>query len=258
MNASAHTILTPEHVEIRLVPAGLGRRFLAVLVDALCATALASALSLPASALLPRGHAAALFLTTSFAIGWGWHVFFEVYRHGRTPGKQLLGLRVVDGRGLPLSLEQALVRNVIRALDFLPLFYGLGALISQLDRRRRRLGDLAADTLVIREGGALPALRDLRRSPEFNSLRTPRVLRLVRRRVGVEEAELLLALSLRSDELLDGPRHDLMEEVARHYRERLELGDLRISGPALVRGLAAILFWDRRAPGRRSPAVRRS
>lgn len=256
MSASAHTILTPEHVEIRLLPAGLGRRFLAVLVDSLSATALAGALSVPLSILLPSGQAAAVFVTVSFAIGWGWHVFFEAYRHGRTPGKQLLGLRVVDGRGLPLSLEQALVRNVIRVLDFIPLFYGLGAFVSQLDRRRRRLGDLAADTLVIREGGGLPALRELRQSPELNSLRTPRVLRLVRRRVGVEEAELLLTLSLRWDELADGPRHDLVEEVARHYREKLELGELRISGPALVRGLAAILFWDRRAPRRRSPARR--
>ncbi len=252
--SGTRTILTPEHVIVRLQPAGLGRRFIAVLVDACSSTALASALSLPLLLLLPQGLGSAFFLTVSFVIGWGWHVYFETYQQGRTPGKRLLGLRVVDGRGLPLSLEQALVRNVVRALDFAPLFYGLGALVCQLDRNQRRLGDLAADTLVIREGGALAPLAEVRRSPELNSLRTPRVLRLVRRRIGVEEAELLLALSLRLDEMNDGARYDLLAPIAKHYREKLELGDLRISDPALVRGLAAVLFWERRVPARRAVA----
>jgi uncharacterized RDD family membrane protein YckC len=251
--SDARTILTPEHVEVRLTPAGLGRRFVAVLVDSFSALALAAAVTFPFRFLLPRGVAYALFLTASFVTGWGWHVFFEAYRQGRTPGKQLLGLRVVDGRGLPLSLEQALVRNVVRALDFAPVFYGLGALVCQHDSRRRRLGDIAADTLVIREGGAPFGLAEGRHSPEWNSLRTPRVLRLVRRRVSVEEAELLLALSLRAPELQDQARYELMEEVARHYRQKLELGDLPIAGPALVRGLAALVLWDRRSPSRRGP-----
>jgi uncharacterized RDD family membrane protein YckC len=249
--SAARTILTPEHVEVRLAPAGLGRRFIALLVDAGSALALATAVTLPFRALLSPGVAQAFFLTATFAIGWGWHVVFEAYRQGRTPGKQLLGLRVVDGRGLPVSLEQALVRNVVRVLDFAPVFYGLGAFVCQADPRRRRLGDIAADTLVIREGEAPAGLGEVARSPEFNSLRTPRVLRLVRRRVGVEEAELLLALSIRAPELADRARYDLMEEVARHYRAKLELGELPLSGPALVRGLSAIVFSDRRSGARR-------
>ena len=221
-------------------------------VDSFSAVRSPRAVTLPFQAVLPPGVTRALFLTASFVTGWGWHVFFEAYRQGRTPGKQLLGLRVVDGRGLPLSLEQALVRNVVRALDFAPVFYGLGALACQYDARRRRLGDIVADTLVIREGaGGRPGLGEGGARSEWNSLRTPRILRLVRRRVGVEEAELLLALSLRAPELEDRARYDLMEDVARHYREKLELGDLPLSGPALVRGLAALVFWDRRSPARR-------
>jgi uncharacterized RDD family membrane protein YckC len=250
MTRRPRTILTPEHVEVRLVPAGLGRRFVAVLVDAACALALASAMTMPLALVLPDAVAQAALTTATFVTGWGWHVAFEVWRQGRTPGKQLLGLRVVDGRGLPLSLEQALVRNVVRALDFAPVFYGIGALVCQADPWRRRLGDLAADTLVIREGSAVEALGEARRSAEFNSLRTPRVLRLVRRRISVDEAELLVALTLRADELGDRARYDLMEDVAGHYREKLELGDLPLSGRALVQGLAAIVFWDRR-PGSR-------
>jgi uncharacterized RDD family membrane protein YckC len=257
VSARARLILTPEHVEVRLRPAGLGRRFLALLVDACCALAVSGALMVPLQLVLRGPALSAAFVTASFVVGWGWHVWFEAFRQGRTPGKQLLGLRVVDGRGLPLSLEQALVRNVVRVLDFLPLFYGLGALVCQADAQRRRLGDFAADTLVIREGGMGEVLGELRRSAEFNSLRTPRILRLVRRRVTVEEAELLLALTLRADQLSDRARYDLMDEVARYYREKLELGDMPLSGRALVHGLAALVFWDRRPAGRRgttSPA----
>lgn len=254
MTSRARTILTPEHVEVRLVPGGLGRRFIALLVDAACAVTLASALAFPLRLVLSAAGAEAAFMTLAFVTGWGWHVFFEAFRQGRTPGKQLLGLRVVDGRGLPLSLEQALVRNVVRALDFAPVFYGLGALVCQADARRRRLGDIAADTLVIRETSAIEELGEARRSAEFNSLRTPRVLRLVRRRIGVEEAELLLALTLRADRLGDRARYDLMEDVARHYREKLELGESPLSGRALVQGLAALVFWDRRPASRRGAA----
>jgi uncharacterized RDD family membrane protein YckC len=253
----ARTILTPEHVEVRLVPAGLGRRFLAVLVDALCAMAVGAAVVVPLRGFLSEGLAQALFATVTFATGWGWHVVFEAYRSGRTPGKQLLSLRVVDGRGLPLTLEQALVRNVVRALDFAPLFYGIGALAAQADPARRRLGDLAADTMVVREEGVFTSLQAARRSPEWNSLRTPRVLRVVRRRLCVEEAELLLSLSLRADALDDRARYDLMEDVARHYRKKLDIEDLRVSDAALVRGLAALLYWERRPATRRgaSPPV---
>ena len=145
---------------------------------------------------------------------------------------------------------------MVRALDFAPVFYGLGALVSQSDPWRRRLGDLAADTLVIREAGEVEALGEMRRSAEFNSLRTPRVLRLVRRRVSIEEAELLLALTLRADQLADSARYELLESVGRHYREKLELGDLPISGRALVQGLAALVFGERR-PGSRRGGSRR-
>jgi hypothetical protein len=243
--SGARTILTPEHVEVRLAPAGLGRRFVALLVDAGSSVALAAALTLPFQALLPAGVAQALFLTASFVTGWGWHVFFEAYRQGRTPGKQLLGLRV-DGRAS--APRAGLVRNVVRALDFAPSSRPRcpGVPVRPAPPRRHR-----GRHPRHREGAGATGLGEGGRSSEWNSLRTPRVLRLVRRRVGVEEAELLLALSLRAPELADRARYDLMEDVARHYREKLELGDLPLSDPALVRGLAAVVFWDRRSPARR-------
>jgi len=149
------TITTPEHVNIRLEPAGSGSRFLAILIDAFITTAIASVIYTVAVNIFPRLVAAAIFVTASFLLTWGWHVYFEVKRHGRTPGKRALSLRVIDARGLPVTLYQSIVRNATRMVDFLPVFYGVGGLVSMLRRDRRRLGDVLADTLVIRESQPL-------------------------------------------------------------------------------------------------------
>jgi hypothetical protein len=178
---------------------------------------------------------------------WGYHVYFEVRHQGQSPGKRIVGIRVVDGRGLPLSLEQSFVRNVVRVLDALPVGYALGAIVCQLDPHRRRLGDIAADTLVVRERHGQAYERRSTGARAFNSLRTPRVLRLVRHRVGLEEREFLATLCLRADGMEDKARFDLMEEVGRHYKERLGIEDPHMSGENLVRGLAGVLFAEQAA-----------
>lgn len=253
--SSRRLILTPEHVQIELTPAGLGSRFLALVVDSSLLLVLAGFAAMLARTLLPGAVGSLLAAAVAFAVSWGYHVYFEVRHQGRSPGKALVGIRVVDGRGLPISLEQSFVRNVVRALDFAPLGYGLGALVAQLDREGRRLGDIAADTLVIREGRSFRHDRRGTPSRAFNSLRTPRMLRLLRQRVGLEERELLGTLCARAEELEAGARFDLMEDVARLYRAKLGIDDPHLSGENLVRGLAAVLFAEagpraaRRAPG---------
>ena len=82
------TILTPEHVEVRLVPAGPGRRFIALLVDASCAIAVAGVLTLPLRFVLPPAMLQAAAVTVTFVVGLGWYVLFEAFRQGRTPGKR--------------------------------------------------------------------------------------------------------------------------------------------------------------------------
>ena len=251
-------ILTPEHVEIRLVPAGPGSRFIALILDAALILSLSGLAFRLAETLLPETLGYAVAATASFVLTWGYHVYFEAYRQGRSPGKRWVGLRVVDGRGLPVSLEQAFVRNVVRILDLAPMFYGVGALACQLDRHGRRLGDVAADTLVIREGRPLELAAPAARSREFNSLRVPRVLRCIEHRIDLEEREFLLALTLRAGELEPRARYDLLEEVGAFYRKRLEVEDEHLSGESLVRGLTGILFWDRRSGRRGSAAARRA
>ncbi|HXA19764.1 MAG TPA: RDD family protein [Thermoanaerobaculia bacterium] len=235
------TINTPEHVPIGLEPAGAGSRFLAVLLDAAITTGIASTIGTVALTVLPGGAAYALFITLSFALPVGWHVWFETRGHGRTPGKRALSLRVIDARGLPVSLYQSLARNIVRVIDFAPAFYGVGAAVSLFDPARRRLGDIVANTLVIREAQPLAYSGQLAER-RHNSLRTPRVLRLIRHRIPIEEREFLLRLCLRADKLTPTARYDLMEEVARFYRRKLVIEEEHISGENLVRDLTAVLF----------------
>lgn len=241
-SARARVVLTPEHVEIRLEPAGLGRRFLALLADLVLVVAASSLVGTLAGTLLPGGLGPIVRALALLALTWGYHVYFEVRHQGQSPGKRMVGIRVVDGRGLPVSAEQSFVRNVVRVLDALPVGYALGAVACGLDPLGRRLGDLAAGTLVVRE--SVPATYERRagRSRTFNSLRTPRLVRLARHRVSLEEREFLAELCLRAEALDERARFALMEEVGRHYRARLGIDDPHLSGESLVRGLTAAIL----------------
>lgn len=238
-------ITTPEHVPIRLEPAGAGSRFLATLFDALIVNSIGTLLSSLFFIALPTGIAAALMITVNFVLTWGWHVFFETRHQGRTPGKRALKLRVIDARGLPVSLYQSLVRNIVRVLDFAPAFYGFGAIAVMLSPARRRLGDIVADTLVIRDAQPLMYSGPLAAERRHNSLRTPRVLRAIRHKISLEEREFLLTLCLRADRMSPEARYDLMHEVAAVYREELGVEAESISGENFVRDLTAVLFNPR-------------
>lgn len=242
MSREALTITTPEHVEVRLEPASAGSRFLAITIDSLITNGLAALIFRVAMIVLPMGAAYAVFATASFLLTWGWHVWWETKHHGRTPGKRALKIRVVDARGLPVSLYQSLVRNITRVLDFAPAFYGIAAIATLLSPTRRRLGDLIADTLVVRDAQPLAYRGQLAAERRHNSLRTPRVQRLIRHRISLEERELLLTLCIRADRMSAAARYDLMEEVADFYRKKLDVDDEEISGENFVRDLLQSLL----------------
>ncbi len=239
---AAPVILTPEHVPIRLEPAGLGSRFTAVIIDFVILSCVVSVIGLLLKLVVPFGLGRAVSTAAVFFITWSYHVFFEVYRRGQPPGKRLLRLRVVDGRGLPVTPQQSFVRNIVRVLDFAPVFYGLGGIVGLFDRYNRRLGDIAAGTLVIRESSPADYAKRLAKERRFNTLRAPRTMRLIRHRVGLEERELLLSLCLRADGMDPRARFDLTEEIAAHYRKKLQIEDPSLSGENLIRDLTAILY----------------
>ncbi len=235
-------VVTPEHVEIVLAPAGLGSRFLALTIDSMITLGVPFFIVQLLQPALTGGGAFAVRTTLQFFFTFAYHVYFETLRQGRTPGKRALRLRVVDSRGLPVTAPQSLVRNAVRALDALPLFYGVGGLASLIDRSGRRLGDVAAQTLVVEEHSPVEYQESAIAERRFNSLRTARTLRLIRHRISLEERELLLELSLRAENLEPARRYAIMEQVGDHYRRLLDVDDPRITGENLVRNLTSILF----------------
>ena len=90
-----------------------------------------------------------LFLVFAFLLEWGYPVAFEIWRDGQTPGKRMCGLAVVHDDGTPVGASASVIRNLMRAVDFLPIGYVTGAIAMLAAGNGRRLGDLAAGTLVV-------------------------------------------------------------------------------------------------------------
>ncbi len=141
------SVEVPEGIDLPLCPAGPLRRAQAFAID----LALRIALALAVLGLLGQFDelGMGLGLILLFLIAWGYMVLFEVLNQGCSPGKQLLGLQVVRGDGTPVGWGASLLRNLLRLIDMLPLGYATGLLACLASPRFQRLGDLAADTLVI-------------------------------------------------------------------------------------------------------------
>lgn len=181
---------TPEHVAFHHRAAGPAARGLAWGIDAVLRAVLlgvlvglAAALGLVAGSL---GVGLGAVLVAWFVIDWGWYTLWEGAWSGQSPGKLLLGLRVIREDGAPIGWREAWLRNLVRAADALPLFYVVGALAAAWDPRFRRVGDIVAGTVVVytphravteaRPDVAPPTADERLGIPA--RLRTPRALRL--------------------------------------------------------------------------------
>jgi uncharacterized RDD family membrane protein YckC len=158
-------VATPERVAFTYTPAGLGTRCLAQLVDVVLLGVIAAAVGIVLAVLVhlvPAAVDAVLVVATIAVFGllWGYFAVLEGVWSGQTPGKRLLRLRVVGLRGEPVTFPQAAIRNLLRIVDFLPMYYALGVIAIFVSSRSQRLGDLAAGTVVIRERKAI-GLREL-------------------------------------------------------------------------------------------------
>lgn len=148
-------ISTPERVAFQYPVAGLGSRFVAQLIDLLVLGLLLTLLTLGAIglsyAIQDGGIAFLVWDLGAFVIVFGYFLISEAVWSGQTLGKRAVHLRAVGDQGEPLTIGQAVIRNLVRIVDFLPLFYGIGMVVLFANGRGKRLGDLAAGTLVVRE-----------------------------------------------------------------------------------------------------------
>jgi uncharacterized RDD family membrane protein YckC len=173
-------VATPELVTFGYQLAGPGSRFLAQLIDfpiqvAVLLLALLAGVSLGALAGNNGGIAIAAAVILGFIVVWGYYPVSEAVWSGKTIGKYAFGLRVVGDQGEPIHLSQAVIRNLVRLVDFLPFFYGIGIIALFWNGRGKRLGDLAAGTVVVRERAPV-RLSQLRAGPgpDLRSARSPR------------------------------------------------------------------------------------
>ncbi len=145
-------IETPENVRLEHEVAGLGSRAAAAVVDQTLIGVLIIALGILRGLTgIGSGWTDALTILAMFGIWYGYFTFFEALRDGQTPGKRMMGIRVVMETGHPVGAGAAVIRNLLRTADFLPPPYMLGAILVALHPRARRLGDLVAGTVVVRD-----------------------------------------------------------------------------------------------------------
>ncbi len=150
---------TPEQIALELAVAGIGSRFLAIAVDTVLQLFLYLAgfivlafFQLPAILRPSLGFLGpALVILFGFSVYWGYFAFFEILWSGRTPGKRLAGIRVIKDTGRPITALEAIGRNILRAIDFMPVMYGVGVACMMLNRNSRRIGDFVAGTIVVHD-----------------------------------------------------------------------------------------------------------
>jgi uncharacterized RDD family membrane protein YckC len=225
-----YTVGTPEHIDVAYDVAGIGSRFLAALIDHLI---IAVVLSLSCFALALASDQFNLGLDgilvlSLFGLGiylslCGYYIFFETIWNGQTPGKRLFGLRMVRVGGRPLGFVGSAVRNFIRLADFLPALYGLGLIVMFIDRRARRLGDMAAGCIAVRERGVVtlasldaPASLDQPAVPAAAQVAIPN-LRVLRR----EDYDLVQEYLRRRSSLSAEARHRLSLQLVEGLSQRL-------------------------------------
>jgi uncharacterized RDD family membrane protein YckC len=202
------------------------RRFFAWAIDALirAAAAFVVLLALGVSGVISEKDAPeaafGVWLVLLFVLEWGYFVLCETLWDGKTPGKHALSLRVVKEGGYPIRFVDSVLRNLLRAADFLPKGYPVGFVVMAGDRRFRRLGDRVAGTMVIVEERRQVAAPVLMHPPptadELESFAQ-------RPRLSATELEALELFLRRRGTLGPAREHELAEMIAPSYAKRLGL-----------------------------------
>jgi uncharacterized RDD family membrane protein YckC len=220
------TIDTPEQIALELPVAGIGSRFLAVAVDTLLQVSmyvagfLTLAVFTPPSALRSTlasvGPAVAILF--GFSVYWGYFALFELLWSGRTPGKRLAGIRVIKESGRPINAFEAIGRNVLRAIDFLPALYVVGVVCMMLNRNSRRLGDYVAGTIVVHDRQS----EDVR--PDPNTTAATHMSSAQLSHMPSEELVLIETYLHRRFELEPRVRNERADQIVRRITEKTGLG----------------------------------
>jgi uncharacterized RDD family membrane protein YckC len=210
-------VATPEGIELTLHLAGPVPRALAWAIDLVLRIAALLAVMLLASLLGRAGTG--IILLSAFFLEWLLPACFEAMWHGQTPGKRAMRLRVLNDDGTPLRWPAALTRNLLRAADFLPFLYGVGLLAMLCSRDFKRLGDLAAATVVVYDPEKRAPAKPI---PQATPVAPPCPLTLAEQRALLDLAERSGSLTPeRLEELAELPTPLVGRLEGRHAATRL-------------------------------------
>jgi uncharacterized RDD family membrane protein YckC len=249
-----YEVITSENVPFTFRVAGLGSRLLAWLIDlaALLALIIVGVLIGLVFEAGRSGLLVAFVLLWTFFVQWGYFLLFEWLMQGQTPGKRAMGIRVVDLQGAGISFGQSALRNVLRVVDGLPLLlvdiippllYGVGFLAAASNRWQRRLGDLAAGTLVVH---MQPAAKPRKPYAEQSGANRDKVsLRQQLEMLTRAQKETLIELCQRRHEMRFRTRARHFSAVADYFKTQFQLAPAEFeSDERFVLNLAQLMGAD--------------
>ena len=227
MDSRDHLIIdTPEQTSLEFPLAGIGSRFLAMAADTAIQVAVALVIFVAVAVLFPGlrffGNTAgqwvlALVVLAFFLLNSAYFAFFETLWNGQTPGKRYAQLRVMKEDGRPINAYDAIARNLLRIVDSLPGFYGIGVLSVLFSKQSKRLGDYVAGTVVVHET-ALEGVRPFAETKVDESLPA-----FDASSVTLEELRLIETFIQRRDSLDPGLRTSMASQIADRIGEKLQV-----------------------------------
>src|SRR5215475_4415256 len=246
------TIETPEQTSLDFAIAGVGSRFLALALDTLIQMLVGFIVGLGGGMVVAALTAAApksaiwgmaILVLFFFLLYFGYFAFFEIIWNGQTPGKRKAGIRVIKDSGRPLTPAESIARNLLRIVDWLPGFYAIGIASALLTKENKRLGDLVAGSLVVRES----SFSDLK--PVWQTAQAPTVpvsVPLGAANLTLEEVALIDSFLTRRSELDFDVRVRMAEQIFQRLKPKLTLAaDNTLSVEKILESLA----YERRATG---------
>ena len=220
-------IETPEHIELEYELAGLGSRFVAVFIDSIIMGVvdliLLIILMLTTPGIMEKGVFglfssvfASIIVVLMFLVVFGYFIFFESLWTGQTPGKRIAQIQVIKDNGEPVRFTDALIRNLFRIIDFLPGWYVVGIITILLNKRNKRVGDMVANTIVVR-------LKHDLKPTVLPDLKVKTELHIDIHKINEEEYGLIRNFLLRRNDLMSNARFELARKISMPLMKKLDI-----------------------------------
>jgi uncharacterized RDD family membrane protein YckC len=241
-------IKTPEGIVFPIKMAGPVARFFAWAIDMGCILVINTVMFkfIALFQLFSQDIVMAARLFTYFIVSTLYFIASEWFMGGQSPGKKRMNLRVMDADGYKLAFSQIVLRNLMRAIDSLPLLYGLGGTLILFSAKGQRAGDFMAGTIVAWTPKLpKPDLSSLA-SGKFNSFNHyPHIIAKLRQKVSHAEAEIALQAVLRRDQFNADARLDLFKTMALQFKEKAgfpEVATEGLSDEQYIKNIVDVLF----------------